>query len=87
MIAEVACSWTRWVSRISMSLEPGVGERLLELGAGERAGDAAGPLLHVRAGGLVHVGVGDHVGDGEAPARPQHAGCLGEHLALVGGRG
>ena len=48
--------------------EPGLGQRSVELGAGEGAGDAAGPLLHVAAGGVVHVLVGDHVGDREAPA-------------------
>ena len=65
--------------------EPGVGQRGAELGLGQRAGDAAGPLRHVGAGGLVHALVGDHVGDGEAAAGAQHARGLGEHDALVGG--
>ena len=60
-------------------------QRVRELVAGERAGDAAGPLLHVGAGGVVHVGVGDHVGDGEAAAGAQHARGLAEDLRLVGG--
>ena len=63
--------------------EPGGGERVLELGACERAGDAAGPLLHVRARRLVHVGIGDHVGHCEAATRTQDARCLREHLPLV----
>ena len=65
--------------------EPGRGERLLELGAGERAGDAAGPLLHVGACRVVHVLVGDHVGHGEAPARLEHARGLAQDLLLVAG--
>ena len=80
-IAEAACSWTRCVSRISTSARP-ASAAPLELAAGQRAGDAAGPLLHVGAGGVVHVLVGDHVGDGEAAARPQYAGGLAQHLRL-----
>ena len=53
--------------------EPRVGERPLEFPARERTGDAARPLRHVGAGRLVHVVVGDHVGDGEAAAGPQDA--------------
>jgi len=37
-----------------------VGEQTGELSLGERPGDAAGPLLHVDAGRVVHVLVGDH---------------------------
>jgi hypothetical protein len=44
----------------------GGGERVGVLRASQRAGDAAGPLLHVGAGGVVHVVIGDDVGDGEA---------------------
>ena len=43
------------------------------------------PLLHVGAGGVVHVGVGDHVGDGEAAAGAQDAGGFAQDLALVAG--
>ena len=68
MIAEPACSWTRWVSRDLDVLESRGAQLALELVGGQGAGDAAGPLLHVGPGGLVHVGVGDDVGDGEAPA-------------------
>jgi hypothetical protein len=39
---------------------------------------------HVGAGGVVHIVVGDHVGDGEAPAGGQDARGLGENDALVG---
>ena len=65
-----------------MSHEPGVRQRLLELGARERAGDAARPLRHVGARGLVHVVVGDDVGDREAAAGAQHARRLAQHGGL-----
>ena len=65
--------------------EAGGAQRRLELLARQRAGDAAGPLGHVGAGRLVHVGVGDHVGDGEAPAGAQDARGLAQHLRLVAG--
>ena len=61
------------------------GARARWRGARERAGDAAGPLAHVRARRLVHVLVGDHVGDGEAAAGAQHARGLGDHPRLVAG--
>ena len=64
-------------------LEAGGGEMPLELVAGEGAGDATRPVLHVATGRLVHVGVGDHVGDGEPPAGPEHTGGLAKHLRLV----
>src|SRR4051794_17084324 len=60
-------------------------ERVGELPFGERAGDAAGPLHHVRARGVVHVGVGDDVGDREAAAGAQDTGGLAQHPGLVGG--
>jgi hypothetical protein len=41
--------------------EATVPERGAELGLGKRPGHAAGPLLHVGAGGGVHAVVGDHV--------------------------
>ena len=41
--------------------EAGGGQRLLELTARQRPGDAARPLGHVGAGRVVHVLVGDHV--------------------------
>ena len=66
-------------------LEPGRRELALELGAGQRAGDAAGPLLHVASRRLVHVRVGDDVADGEAAAGPQHPRRLAEDLRLVAG--
>ena len=50
-------------------LEPGVLERGAELGLGQRASDAARPRRHVRAGVIVDVGVGDHIGHGKPPAR------------------
>ena len=85
MIAEAALSWTRWVSVISTSSRPAASERLLELAPGQRPGDAAGPLRHVGPGRLVHVLVGDHVGDGEAPAGLQDPRRLGQHPRLVAG--
>jgi hypothetical protein len=51
-------------------LKAGGAERAAKLGFGQGTRDAAGPCGHVGASGLVHVGVGDHVGDSEAPARP-----------------
>src|SRR4051794_19751904 len=57
--------------------QPGVGERTAKAGFGERAGDAPGPRLHVGARDVVHALVGDHVGDGEAPAGAQDARGLG----------
>jgi len=44
-------------------LQAGVAQRLVELVGGQRAGDAAGPLLHVSARGVVHALIGDDVGD------------------------
>lgn len=66
--------------------EPGVAQGMLELPPGESTGDAPGPLLHVRAGGVVHVGAGDDVGDGEPTARAQHPGGLAQHRGLVSGQ-
>ena len=65
--------------------ESGLGERRLVLGAGQRAGHAAGPLLHVGARRLVHVGVGDDVGDREASAGREDARRLAQDAGLVGG--
>src|ERR1044072_5561780 len=66
-------------------VEAGVVERDREVEAGHGAGDAADVLLHVLARGGVHVGVGDHVRDGEVPARLQDPRGLADHAALVGG--
>ena len=66
MIAAAARSCTRCVSCISMSVSPAAGERPRVL-SGKCSGNAAGLLLHVRAGRLVRVGVGDHVGKCAAP--------------------
>ena len=83
MIAEPACSWTRCVSRSDVG-QAGVGEVAGVLVAGQRAGDAADVLRQVGARGVVHAGVGDDVGDGEAAAGLEHAGGLAQHLRLVG---
>ena len=64
--------------------EADVGQRGAEFGLGERASDAAGPLLRVSARASVHALVGNHVGDGEA-TWAQDPGGLGEHDVLVGG--
>ena len=87
MIAEAACSWTRWVSLDLDVVEPGGREAGRELLARQRAGDAAGPLRHVGAGRVVHVRVGDDVGDGEAPAGAQHARGLARGPAACRRRG
>ena len=85
MIAEAACG-ARGGSRVSRHLvRPASASACVELCAGERPGDAAGPLLHVGAGRVVHVLVGDHVGDGEASAGPQDPRDLAQHLGLVAG--
>jgi hypothetical protein len=39
-------------------------------------------LVHVGAGGLVHVRVRDHVRDSETPARPQHRAASASTLRL-----
>ena len=84
MIAAAACSCTRWVSRLKID-QTGSLERSTELLLGERAGDAPRPRGHVRAGRVVHVGVGDHVRDGEPAAGAQHPRCLGQHLGFIAG--
>jgi hypothetical protein len=82
MIAAPACSWTRWVWRNSASCRPAALSAWRN-SCSVSAGDAAGPRSHVGFGLLVHVGVGDHVRDGEPPTGPQHPSGLGEHLGLI----
>lgn len=60
-IAEQACSCTRMRLADLDVDQAGVGERPFELRAGQPAGDSAGPRRHVGLGGLIHVGVGNHV--------------------------
>jgi len=50
-------------------LEAGVFQRGAKLAFGQRSGDAARQRRHVRAGVIVDVGVGDHIGHGKPPAR------------------
>jgi hypothetical protein len=64
--------------------QSGGGQRALVL-AGQGASDAAGPLLHVGAGRVVHVVVGNDVGDGEASAGSEDAGDFAQNAGLVGG--
>ena len=60
------------------------GEKLaLVLILGQRPCNAAGPLLHVLAGGLVHVGIGDHVADREPAAGAKYPGCLAKDAGLL----
>ena len=66
--------------------KPRSSEGLKELGAGEGAGDTTGPLLHVGSGFVVHVWVGDDVGDGESAPRPEYPGRLPEDRTLVSGQ-
>ena len=85
MIAEAACSWTRWVSVISTSSSPAATS---EASNSRRVrAPAMQPVHcgHVGPGRLVHVLVGHHVGDGEAAARLQNPRGLGEHPGLVAG--
>ena len=86
-MADPAFSWTRCVSRDVDVGQAGGGERGDELVAGERAGDAAGVGGHVGLRGRVHVGVGDHVGDGEAPAGLEDARGLARAPAPCRRRG
>ena len=83
-IAEPACSCTRWVSSISIPSNPARLELALEALLGQGAGDAPGPLLHVSARCLVHLGVGNDVCHGEAPAGSQDPRRLAEDRGLVG---
>ena len=85
MIAEAACWWTRWVSVISTSVSPAAPRACSNSSRVEGTGDAAGPLGHVGARRLVHVVIGDDVGDGEASAGAQDAGDFAQDLGLVGG--
>ena len=85
MIAEAACSWTRWVGVISMSSNPGGGEDRAELGLGERAGDAAGPGGHVGSGRSSMSGSAMTSEIGEAAAGAQDACGFGDRLGLVAG--
>ena len=61
-------------------------ERFGELVAGQSAGDAAGVGGHVRAGSVVHVGIGDHVRDREPAAWLEHASGFAQDLVLVAGQ-
>ena len=65
--------------------QAGVSEVARVLVVGEGAGDAADVLRDVGTSGGVHARVGDDVGDGEAPARLEHACGLAQDLGLVGG--
>src|SRR5438876_7369253 len=65
--------------------EAGLGKCGAEILASKRAGYASCPRCHVRPGLLIHVRVGDHVGNGEAPARLQHPGGLADDPSLVAG--
>src|SRR5215207_5569655 len=66
-------------------VESGGGQLPPELLGGEGTSYAAGPLLHVSASVVVHVGVGDDVGDGEATTWSQNASGFAEDGRLVGG--
>jgi hypothetical protein len=60
-------------------LEAGRGQPDAELALGKGARDSARPLLHVASRGLVHLGVGDDVGDRKAPAGAQDPFRLTKH--------
>ena len=86
MIAEAACSWTRWVSLDLDRLEAGRRPARLELGRGSarrRCSRSTAAMSAPRR--LVHVRVGDDVADGEAPTGPQDPRRLAEDLRLVAG--
>src|SRR5690606_15284690 len=65
--------------------EPGGGEAVEVLAAGQRAGDAAGVVAALGALRGVEVVLGDDVGDDEAPARCEDAVRLAQHRGLVHG--
>lgn len=65
--------------------EAGCGESGAVLLVSERSGDAAGPARDVFACGVVHVLLGDDVGDGNAPTGAKDPGGFGEHEVLVTG--
>src|ERR1035438_2012340 len=80
------CLWVDTVRLTYLDLgEASVCECRRELLAGERPGDAAGPLLHVRARGGIHALIGDHVRDRETSAGAQHPRDLAQNLWLVAG--
>ena len=84
-IAEAACSCTRWVGSTSTPSKPAPSQLASEFLLGQGAGDAAGPLLHVAPGRLVHVRIGDHVADGEATTGLEHPSRLAKDSGLVPG--
>src|SRR3954470_12195479 len=65
--------------------EARVGEVARVFVVGDSAGDAADVLGDVGAGGVVHSGVGDDVGDGEGAAGLEDAGGFAQDLGFVGG--
>jgi len=62
--------------------QSGVRQVAEELGPGECTGYTSGPLLHVPAGCLVHIVVGNHVAHREAAPGAEHPGGLGQTRAL-----
>src|SRR5919106_2386535 len=66
------------------ALEAGGLELTSKLPLGERPRDAAGPLGHIASCRLVHIGIGDDVGDREAAAWTEHPRGLPEDRRLVG---
>jgi hypothetical protein len=55
-----------------------------ELVLGRRASDAAGEGRYVSLSGGIHIGIGDHVGDREAPAWAKHARAVRKDPVLIG---
>ena len=84
-IAEPACSWTRWVSRISIPSRPAAASSRRNSSSVRAPAMQPVHCSHVAAGRLVHVRVGDDVGDREAATRPEHPSRLAEDPGLVGG--
>src|SRR5262245_59368902 len=67
-------------------LEAGGGQLALELIPSQGAGDAPGPVVHIESRVLIHVGIGDDVGDREAATGPKHPSGLAENRRLIGGQ-
>ena len=82
-MAEPACSWTRWVSVISMSVRPASAR--WRAYSSRVSAPAMQPTYcgDVGARGGVHAGVGDDVRDGEAAAGLEDARGLAQDLGLV----
>jgi len=77
--------WMRCVSSTSTSISPAWARRSWIPGVWALR-RCSRSTAHFSASGVVHVGVGDDVGDGESAVRSEYAGCFQEYRSLVGGQ-